>query len=360
MLQRVLGAHPSIHTLSEPWVLLPAMFGLQSDEVYAPYNHALARTAIEQFQQALPGGREDYLEATRKMFSHLYSRALERTPGATFFLDKTPRYYFVLEEIRQLFPQGTVIHLLRNPLAVLFSIVRTWTPSSRRLLYRWRHDLLDGPRCLAESLERLGDSAVVVRYESLVADPATEVRRLCDVLGLTFDPEMIEDSHQPHPGWPFGDQDHAKGRRPRADRGSDWTQLPCDPELRRWGVEYVQLLGRDVLTTLGYLPHTLIEQLDAVPAMDADDDTGRSLFEILTKPTPTTVDHDILYVNAGRIGPLIERGLTLDVELRKTRATLEHVRGQRDQIMGSISYKLGRALTWPVRAVRKTGGAPRQ
>ena len=49
------------------------------------------------------------------MYSHLYNCALKDTGKKFFFLDKTPRYHYIISEIYRTFPKAKLIILLRNP-----------------------------------------------------------------------------------------------------------------------------------------------------------------------------------------------------------------------------------------------------
>ena len=73
----------------------------------------------------LPDGEDDYWSALRGFALELYAKAAE--PDATHFLDKTPRYHYIAPELFRLFPDAKVVFLWRNPLAVVASIVETWT-----------------------------------------------------------------------------------------------------------------------------------------------------------------------------------------------------------------------------------------
>ena len=57
--QRILAAHGGIATTSEPWILLPYLYTLRDNGIYAEYNHRSLISAIEDFYEMLPGGRED-------------------------------------------------------------------------------------------------------------------------------------------------------------------------------------------------------------------------------------------------------------------------------------------------------------
>ena len=79
---------------------------------------------MQGFLQTLPRDQDEYFEGARWMYNYLYEGALPGT-GKGYFLDKTPRYYLVIPELYCTFPKAHYIFLLRNPVAVLCSILET-------------------------------------------------------------------------------------------------------------------------------------------------------------------------------------------------------------------------------------------
>src|ERR1700679_3213910 len=87
LIQRIVGAHEGVATVSEPWLLLPHAYTLRPAGIDAEYVHPLLVAAIEDFSAELPRGREDYLEEMRDFALRLYAKAAG--DAATHFLDKT-------------------------------------------------------------------------------------------------------------------------------------------------------------------------------------------------------------------------------------------------------------------------------
>ena len=254
LLQKILGAHPAIHTVSEPWLALHPLYSLREEGLAADYNPALARTAVKEFLSRLPEGEEAYWQAVRGMLSDLYSRALSES-GKSFFLDKTPRYYFIIPELRHVFADARLVILLRNPLAVLSSILGTWVKCEDPLQLRpFRHDLMTAPRLLLEGI-RSCPSAIVVHYEDLVSNPAEEIRSLCLKLGVAFQPGMIEyGAAAGGERWLYGDQDTVyREKRPAGPYATHWRSiLNRFPEWEVWARSYLDALGPDLMRDLGY------------------------------------------------------------------------------------------------------------
>lgn len=271
LLQRILGGHPDIATLAEPWLMLHPLYALKRLGIDTEYDANLAREALDDFLGQIDGGEAAYLEGIRRFTGDLYARALTRQ-DKRLFLDKTPRYYRIIPELRQVFPCAKFIILLRNPLAVLSSTLRTWFEDDiGRLNGTTNHrDLLDGPVLLLAGQKMLGDEAIVVRYEELVAEPERVVAGLCADLGMTFHPAMLDYGRHPAPPGRFGDQVGVPRHSHTTDEYRDqWIHHLADPARRSWALDYLDQLGDVTLAALGYEGHELRKTLLAGKAPGA-------------------------------------------------------------------------------------------
>ena len=260
LLQRMLGSHPDIYTVSEPWLMLHPLYGLRVEGHKAEYNVPLAWEGLQTFFRALPNGEKDFIEGMRRMYSYLYSKALAAS-GKRYFLDKTPRYYFVIPELYHVFPKAHYIILLRNPLAVLSSIINTWVKHWFSL-YNHKHDLLQAPHLLLNGKEALGDKVIVVHYEELVKNPESEMRRISDKLEIDFVPEMIEYGRHGISHWCFGDQKEVyQHTRPVSQNAEKWMRSINNPQVWRLASDYLRLLGRETVEQMGYSYEQLWEIL---------------------------------------------------------------------------------------------------
>lgn len=251
MLQRILGSHPSIHTSSEPWLMLHPIYGLRSDGFEAEYNAHLAHAGVHDFLQGLDEGEHEYAKAVRLMYLYLYDRTIEKS-GRLFYLDKTPRYYLIIPDLSEIFPEAKFIILLRNPLAVLISILNTWKRNDLFSLYELKDDLLRAPQFLLNGKEVLGNRCIVVHYESLLQDTVTEIRIICDALGLKVFPSMVNYGDNDLPRWSLGDQKVYQFKRPDPKKANAWIQALDDPMTWRLAKDYLDFLGRDTVTQMGY------------------------------------------------------------------------------------------------------------
>ncbi|HXG49048.1 MAG TPA: sulfotransferase, partial [Methylomirabilota bacterium] len=252
LLQRVLAGHPEIFATAEPWLMLHPLYALRTEGLTAEYDAGQARAALKDFCENLPRGEESYVEAVRAFGVALYNQALAPS-GRSRFLDKTPRYYLVCDELRRAFPRAKFVLLLRNPLAVLASILTTWVKQDWPRLDRHRLDLVRAPGLLAEAMTRFGDQAHVVRYEDLVDAPEATVRRLCDHLGLEFQARMIDYGANPRPRGRMGDAVGIhRHQRPVTESRDRWIEVLRGPRERLLAEHYLDALDDAVLAKLGY------------------------------------------------------------------------------------------------------------
>lgn len=261
MLQCILGSHPEIFTSSESWLLLHPVYALRDEGIWTEYDANLACRARQDFIQSLPAGDEDYFEGLRQMYGYLYSRALVDS-GKHYFLDKTPRYYHIIPEIKRLFPEAGFIILLRNPLSVLCSIVRAWIRGNWVSLHRFKYDLLEAPASLVDGIETLSESCMVTHYETLVENPRAEMKRLCSGLGVEFLPDMLEYGQAGASSWRFGDKVGVRQYdKPDPTGAERWMNDIEDPQVWRLGRDYLAWLGRDTVNRMGYAYDDLLDTL---------------------------------------------------------------------------------------------------
>jgi Sulfotransferase family len=263
LVQRVMGAHPDVATAAEPWVLLPHMYATRADGVYAEYGHALAARAINEFATALPGGEQAYRDELREFALRLYERAAGGS--AAYFLDKTPRYHFIADELFSLFPEGKFVFLWRNPLSVVASTVETWGRGKWKI-GRWRIDLFEGIANLVASRERHADSSLSMRYEDLVSDPDTSWPALFEYLELPFDPGILSSFPSVQVPGRFGDPTGVEAYDRLTTRSIDkWRSTLANPFRKRWSRDYLRWIGAERLAVMGYRLDDLLEELDALP-----------------------------------------------------------------------------------------------
>lgn len=258
LVQRVLGSHAGVATASEPWLLLSLLLPLRDDVpapgAWQPRIHA----ALDDFAAELPGGA--YERAAGAAASALYAEA---AGGAPFFLDKTPPYFLVVDEIVRALPEARIVVLWRNPLAVLASVVETFCGG------RWRPQ--DYPTSLFGGLARLvagvgnyPEQIHTVRYEDLVGGGAAEWERLTGFLGFEFDPTSLERFSELNLNGAMGDKRGVRAYSGLAvEPSAKWRETIANPVRRTWARRYLEWIGAERLALMGYDLGQLRDALDA-------------------------------------------------------------------------------------------------
>lgn len=105
--------------------------------------------------------------------------------------EKSPRHLFAAEEIIQYYPHARFLCLIRDPRAVVRSERETsWgSKSVCRIARRWCRVVDEATR-----LQQLwsAERFRVVRYEDLVSEPENTLRSICEFLGESFEPQMLD------------------------------------------------------------------------------------------------------------------------------------------------------------------------
>ena len=121
--------------------------------------------------------------------------------------EKTPSNATCLAELLELFPKAVGIHLVRDPRAVITSMCRV----------RRRHqemnvlvpDRISSVQAMAKTIAEYflnglagvcahPNRTVVIQYEKLVTRPEAEIRRVCSLAQLIYDPAMLFPANEKH------------------------------------------------------------------------------------------------------------------------------------------------------------------
>lgn len=277
LVQRVLAAHPDVATAAEPWVALPQIAALRAGGTEAAYDHGTAARAIEEFARALPGGRDRYLARVRELLEGLYADAAGS--GERWFVDKTPRYHLIVEELLALFPEAPFVLLWRNPLDVVASMTATWH-DHRWYPYRHGIDLFDGLTALVDAQSVHPARLTVVRYEDLVTGPAAW-EPIAGRLGISIDQALLDAGASSRLEAFAGDPSQARTAVVSSSSRDRWRDELASPVRRRWARRYLDWIGDERLARMGYDGHDLRTQLATAPARwtDAPGDVWGSLRE---------------------------------------------------------------------------------
>ena len=260
LVQRVLAAHPKVASAGEPWLLLPLVYARRSTGIRAEYGHELAAAAIDDFAHALDGGPATFDRRLRAFVRDLYEDASKE--GAEYFLDKTPNYLNIVDDLIRLFPEARLLFVWRNPLAVVASLLETFRHGQFEP-YAFPAELFRGPGALTSAFDTNRSRSHAVRYEDLLGENRDQHwREIFDFLELAWDPGVLERFNRVKFYGRFGDQ---TGSRLYSSLSTEplekWKQSFRGPVRQAWGVRWLKQIGREPLEIMGYDPELLAPAL---------------------------------------------------------------------------------------------------
>jgi Sulfotransferase family len=198
LLRLMLDSHPQLAIPPETGFLpqgLATLFG--SDE----RQRQSFSEAIINFPPEAPGWRDFGIERDAFM-SELRTitpfhvdeaiRCFYRMYAARFgkdrWGDKTPSYGKHMRAIERVIPEACFIHLIRDGRDAALSLRDLWFAPGRdmaTLARQWRRDI-----CVTRRQSLHCRRYMELRYESLVLEPETCLREICDFIEIEYDPAM--------------------------------------------------------------------------------------------------------------------------------------------------------------------------
>lgn len=164
--------------------------------------------------------------------------------------DKTPMYMRHLFILRRLFPEAQYVHLIRDGRNAALSFLsmpegiafETWAHPRKVADFAavWRTEVTAARRLG----RRVGPRRYLeVRYEDMVVEPATVLRRICEFAGLPFESTMLD-----HGGSVSEEKPHQQSLKQPVTSGlRDWHA-----DMRAEDVGAFEGVAGDLLDELGY------------------------------------------------------------------------------------------------------------
>jgi hypothetical protein len=252
-LQIILGDHGEIATVRETH-----LFDNYIARIYETWETEAQN--IEKDGLRLLLGRDE-LDTVSRVFADTVFAKIEATkPGAKIMLEKTPSHIWHHRLIRRLYPDALFLHMVRDPRAVVASMLAasreswgTWAPNDLLTAARvWRDCARIGHRELAA----YGDQALEVRYEDLHADPDAALARICnwlDIAPRAYDQGKFSIDSLRGRGQNGTETDPAWENRSnffRRGRIDGWVD-----ELKPDEIAIVEGIAGQLFYDLGYTPH---------------------------------------------------------------------------------------------------------
>lgn len=174
LLDQALSAHPEVTSLGE--------------------NEHIG-TIVAEAEALLEAGRLEEAQASMQGWQWRYMAAAKaQDPSARFVVDKTLGNSRHLGFLARLFPGARFLHARRDPLDVGLSIY--FAPLPPAVLYATRlesiADFIAVDDAIVAAWTEAGLDPLPVDYEATVEDMEGVLRRVCDHIGLAFDPVCLK------------------------------------------------------------------------------------------------------------------------------------------------------------------------
>lgn len=258
LLQLLLSGNPDIATTSEPWIALHPIYSLRNNGIQTDYDSNLAVEALRDFLKQSGMDESFYRKQIASFIVSVYKKAAE-IQRKKYFLDKTPRYYEIADELAEMLPEAKFITLIRNPLDVLNSLVDRKKGDWSLLEYNKR-DLMVAPQKLTDFHEKYGERSCLVKYETLVREPEKTVKKLCHFLGIEYFNDLLEYDRKVQEKWNFGDQKGIKcANRAFDDSVDKWKSKSGSTQFMHLSYSYLKELGPEVVEKMGYDFHKMLK-----------------------------------------------------------------------------------------------------
>ena len=249
LLQQIINSNEKVYSDIENWILLSLLTeentGL-SEEGYSTFKKSKNINAFIQSNNL----KKVYYSAVRSFITNLHSKKLNKKHE--YILEKTPRYYHIINDLFSCFPNSKIIILVRHPLAVLASIINynfngKWYNifSDDRL-----HDLIT---CVENINNNNTRFAIKVKYEDLINNPKSTLQKIFKFLNLIPNTKIDE--------YNFSFKDKKLGydkksllrhNRPVNNYLNNWKEFYNTPQLKRIGRDYIKMLPNGYLITNDY------------------------------------------------------------------------------------------------------------
>jgi len=263
LLQRLLTCNESIDSTSETWLLLPMLYSLKRKGVYAEYSHQALYEAVDDFIGELPGGKGDYLKAIDIAARYLYGQC--SSSSAKYFIDKTPRYSLVCDDVISTFEDGVFIFLWRNPLSIISSMIETWGAGSWNI-FKFKVDIYDGLEKMLAVYTADKEKYISVKYEELIEGAEAVVRDIIDLLdGVAYESSSLDRLSEIKFSGRMGDPTGAKKyQRVSNDSKDSWKKTINTPIRKFMALNYLKWIGKDRLGVMGYDYDVLVGEVKSV------------------------------------------------------------------------------------------------
>ena len=203
-------------------------------------------------------GEEEYFALIRQFSDRVWARILDKKPAATVILEKTPQHVFNWRDILHIYPDAYFLHLVRDPRAVVSSILAAqskwstgWAPFLVDACRMWLKSVGEG-REIAKRTKNYRE----IRYEDLLTNGQETLRSTFAWMGVELTAAECQEVLDRHTidklrSGAVGDAPWNVGEEPqgffRKGGAEEWKS-----ELSRHQVLFIEAMTRREMLIFGY------------------------------------------------------------------------------------------------------------
>jgi hypothetical protein len=262
LLQKIIASSDEVSTAAEPWILLPLLYSQKTEGTLSEYSHKKAVVALNDVKLGLLSNSNEYDEILREFILSIYQGLSDS--DSKYFLDKTPRYFLIIEEIEKIFPDAKFIFLFRNPLSQLASKLEIHK-GRFKTLYGDAVDLLSGPNLLAAGYEKLQNKSIKITYTELINETEAIIQKLNGYLDIQIDKSIVENLSKVQIKGSMGDPKLMSNTTSKVSTDSlnKWKDTFNTPVRRTVAIKYLMGIDDNYFDLLGISREEIISDLKA-------------------------------------------------------------------------------------------------
>jgi hypothetical protein len=247
LLRNLLNSHPDVAIPLESLFIVDYLRAEGLHDLAALQELLLGEPEISEWglklkQQDFNGAST--LSATIDHLHMLYAQS----KGKKRWGQKTPRFVRNLDLIGASFPEAKFIHMIRDPRAVVNSLIRSHVHRSNPYhgALRWKMDVSAG----RDYESRHPDRILSIKYENLVTHSEDVLKNISSFLNLVYQPDLLVHKGGTEEYSAFYEKIHQNLDRPLTTRRIDIWKT----ELSTSAVQVIEAIAMDVMVELGYEP----------------------------------------------------------------------------------------------------------
>lgn len=238
--------------------MLPMISVYKETDMESWYNPKYANINFMNYMAGHEGGMDILRNNIRDSALKLYNLN-KLQDNQDYFLDKTPRYYHIVHELAEIFPEAKFIFLTRNPVSVFASILDYNFNGNINGLFRPDRldDLLLAPRIISDWMSTHSGNPLVhyMKYEDLVVNTIPTLNELFMFLGLEvrISGEVFYSVEQKFRTSDAIDRKSLLQHKAIVtDYLGSWKSVINDNQKKSLLLEYLDFLGSETYAKLGY------------------------------------------------------------------------------------------------------------